>query len=657
MAIAEDRRRITVRLVTLQAGVVVAFAALAIGFWFLQIVQQKQYEEMALNNHQRTLALRAPRGVLFDRNGRVLVENRHSFTISIVREHTKDIERTIRLLSAAVGIDPVLVKQSVTRHRSEPAYRPIVVVEDATLAQVAAITARRLDFELPDVVVEEVPTRRYPTDALAAHLFGYVGEANDAQLGDGVTNGSIIGQSGIEKVYNKLLMGRDGERRVVVNSLGREIRTLGEVAPIEGRRVQLTIDYDLQKAAEDGFRVAGFNGAALIMDPRTGEVLSYVSLPAYDPNAFAAGIDRATWASLNTDKLLPLQNRVIQGRYSPGSTFKIVVATAALEEGIVTPDFRVSCGGGATFYGRYYKCWLKGGHGSVDMRHALEQSCNVYFYTLGNMLGVDKIHEWAEKLGLNGKTGIDLPNEQESLVPSTEWKQQRYGQKWYAGETISVAIGQGQVSVTPASMANMISTVANGGTRVTPHVIRAVDEGSGWKQVPPPAVADRVAFRPDTLAALHDGLWMVVNGAGTGGRARIPGVDVAGKTGTAQVISIEGRKRARGSDVDLRDHGWFVFFAPKDNPEIAGVIFAEHGEHGYLGAPIAKHVIQTYMAKKHGQPLPRLPQLAPPANEENDPDSPPAVEAAPIAEARPSTPNSQIANSQSLGVGSWPVGN
>ena len=290
---------------------------------------------MAENNHQRTLALRAPRGVLFDRNGKVLVENRHSFTISIVREHTKDLDRTIRLLSAVAGLDAEQVQQIVDRHRGEPTYRPIVVVEDASLAQVAAVTARRLDFELPDVVVEEVPTRQYPTDALAAHLFGYVGEASDAQVGDGIQQGAIIGQSGVERVYNKLLMGEDGAKRVVVNSVGREIRTLEEMQPAEGRRVQLTIDYDLQKAAEDGFRHAGFNGAALIMDPRNGEVLTYVSLPAYDPNDFAAGIDRATWASLNTDKLRPLQNRVIQGRYSPGSTFKIVVATAALEEGIV----------------------------------------------------------------------------------------------------------------------------------------------------------------------------------------------------------------------------------------------------------------------------------------------------------------------------------
>ncbi len=632
MSNAEDRRSVTARLALLQVAIVALFALLSFSFWYLQVVQHARFQEMAENNHQRTMALRAPRGVLFDRNGKVLVENRHSYTVSIVREHSKDLERTIRILASVTGVDPRDVKQEVDRHRSEPAYRPIVIIDDATLAQVAAVTARRLDTELPDVVVEEVPTRRYPTDALGAHLFGYVGEASDAQLGNGIETGSIVGQTGIERVYNALLKGEDGARRVVVNSTGREIRTLEEIPPKEGRRVQLTIDYDLQKAAEDGFRAAGFNGAALIMDPRNGEVLTHVSLPSYDPNAFAAGIDRATWNSLNTDKLRPLSNRVIQGRYSPGSIFKIVVATAALEEGLVTPDHTVTCPGGATFYGRYFKCHLAGGHGTVDMRHAIEKSCNVYFYTLGNMLGVDRIHKWAEKLGVAGKTGIDLPNEQESLVPSTEWKRQRTGEKWYAGETISVSIGQGQVSVTPASLAEMITTVANGGTRVTPHVVRAVDEGAGWKMLNPGTIADKVAFRPETLAALRDGLWMVVNAAGTGGRARIAGRDVAGKTGTAQVISNQGRQAARGSTQDLRDHGWFVFFAPKDNPEIAGVVFAEHGEHGYLGAPIAKHVIETYFAKKEGRPLPRLTpsvQVAP----EADPDSPSVIDqASPIAQ-------------------------
>jgi penicillin-binding protein 2 len=361
------------------------------------------------------------------------------------------------------------------------------------------------------------------------------------------------------------------------------------------------------------------------MDPRNGEVLTHVSLPAYDPNDFAAGIDRATWNALNTDKLRPLSNRVIQGRYSPGSTFKIVVATAALEEGTVTADHRIYCGGGATFFGRYFRCHLAGGHGSVDMRTALEKSCNVYFYTLGNMLGVDKIHEWAVKLGLHGKTGIDLPNEQESLVPSTEWKRQRTGERWYPGETISVAIGQGQVSVTPASLANMIATVANGGTRVVPHVVKAVDDGTGWKAVPPAVVAEGAAFRPETLSALHDGLWMVVNAAGTGRRARVEGRDVAGKTGTAQVVSNQGRARAAAAGVDVRDHGWLVFFAPKENPEIAGVIFAEHGEHGYLGGPIARHVIETYFAKKEGRPLPELTPVAPPSPPERDPDTQPVL--------------------------------
>ncbi len=633
MAQTEDRRRVALRLVVLQVGVVVTFAALAISFWYLQVVQHARFQEMAENNHQRTLALRAPRGVLFDRNGKVLVENRLSFNISIVREHTKDLNRTIRLLAAVAGLDPAYVRQVVDRHRSEPTYRPIVIVEDASMSQVAAVTARRLDFELPDVLVQQVPTRQYPTDALAAHVFGYVGEASDAQR-----SGSIVGQSGVERVYNNLLQGEDGARQVVVNSVGREIRTEAELPPKEGRRIQLTIDYDLQKAAEDGFRHAGFNGSAVILDPRNGEILSLVSLPSYDPNDFAAGIDRATWASLNSDALRPLQNRAIQGRYSPGSTFKLVVATAALEEGIVDPDFRVNCGGGASFFGRYFLCHLKGGHGSVDMRHAIEKSCNVYFYTLGNMLGVDRIHKWAEKLGMVGTTGIDLPNEQESLVPSTEWKLRRTGEKWYAGETISVSIGQGQVSVTPVSLAVMMATIANGGTRVTPHLIRAVDEGGGWKVAAPPAVADRVAFRPTTLAALHDGLWMAVNGAGTAGRARIAGRDVSGKTGTAQVISNQGRQAARGSSRDLRDHGWFVFFAPKENPVIAGVIFGEHNEHGYLGAPIAKHVIETYFAKQEGQPLPQLVPMVPPPPPEADPDTAPVEQQAPVASAPGTTP-------------------
>lgn len=615
MAIAEDRRRLVARVTAIQAVVLAAFVLLVGGFWFFQIAQHTRFKAMAENNHQRTLPLRAPRGVIFDREGRVLVENRNSFNISILREHSKDLDRTIDLLASVTGVAADEIREIVARHRHEPSYRPIVVINDATLAQVAAVTARRLDFELPDVVVQEVPTRLYPSESVAAHLIGYVGEASEDQVNaGGFSLGAIVGQTGVEKNYNALLMGQDGARRVVVNSTGREIRELKKVPPVEGRRVQLTLNLSMQRAAEEGFRTLGYWGSAIVLDPRNGDVLTLVSLPAYDPNAFAAGIDRAAYQALITDKLRPLQNRAIQGRYSPGSTFKLVVATAALEERLITPEHRVFCSGGANFYGRYFKCHLAGGHGSVDLRHAIEKSCNVYFYTLGNMLGVDRIHKWAVNLGLHGRSGIDLPNEQDSLVPSSEWKKQRHNERWYPGETISVAIGQGQNAVTPMGLAVMMSTLANGGTRHVPRLVKAVDDGTGWTDVPPPANPYApVRLKSETVQAIHDGLWLAVNGAGTAVRARIAGRDVAGKTGTAQVISIQGRERARGTDKDLRDHGWFVFMVPRDNPELAGVVFAEHSEHGYLAAPIARHVIETYYAEKEGRPLPKLSPPAPPA--------------------------------------------
>jgi penicillin-binding protein 2 len=615
MNVTEERGKVTFRLNVVQFAVTVIFAMLAVAFWYFQVVQHATFRELAENNHQRTLSLRAPRGVLFDRNGTVLVENREAFNISVVPEHTKDRERTVRLLSDVAGVEEASIRSILDRNRGAPRYRPIVVIPDASLAQVAAVMARRLDFELPDVVVERVPTRHYPVNELGAHLFGYVGEVGEVQMmAEGLRLGSIVGHSGVEKVYNSLLMGDDGARRVVVNSVGREISTIEEIQPSEGRRVQLTIDYDVQRAAEEAFRLSGFWGAAVALDPRSGEVLSLVSLPAYDPNAFASRIDRATWLALNTDRLKPLQNRAIQGRYSPGSTFKIVVAVAGLESGLVTPDFKVNCSGGAYFYGRYFRCHKQGGHGTVDMRRAMEQSCNVYFYTLGNIVGVDRMHEWATALGLGVKSGIDLPNEVQGIMPSTAWKLAQTGEKWYAGETISVAIGQGQVSSTPISLAVMAATVANGGIRHTPHLIKAIDEGQGWRPVNPPPPQSLSPMKPETVQALHDGLWRAVNGAGTAGRARIPGWDVSGKTGTAQVISLQGRQSAAGkTDRDLRDHGWFVFFAPRDNPEIAGVVFAEHSGFGYLAAPIAKYMMETYFAKKTGKPLPEFPVPGRPA--------------------------------------------
>ena len=611
----EDRRSLTVRLSSLQIIVAVAFAGLAVAFWVFQVAQHEKFRLMAEENHMRKLPLPAPRGVLFDRHGKILVENQNTLNIALVREQSKDLDKTLHTLAQATGADEAAMRDTVLRRRREPSYRPIVLIQNATLGQVAAYSARKI--ELPGIIRLEVPTRRYPTGDMAAHLFGYVSEITEGQLKSeefsGIDAGTVVGHAGVEKALNRVLMGTDGNKDVIVNSLGREIRLLREEPPAEGRRVQLTIDGDLQKAAEDGFRHfgelysgEGYNGAGIVLDPNSGEVLTLVSLPAYDPNKFAVGIDNTTWSSLLTDKLRPLQNRALQGTYSPGSTFKLVVATAALEEGLVSPDYSVYCPGGATFYGRRFACWNKNGHGTVNMRHAIEQSCNVYFYTLGSMLGVDNIHKWASLLGLGEKNNIDLPNEVRGLVPSTEWKRRVMKDKWYAGETISVAIGQGQVNVTPLSLAVMMMTLANGGTRHTPHVFKAVEEGGTWKPAPTPPPLSVAKMKPSTVQAVHDGLWLAVNGAGTAGRARIQGRDVSGKTGTAQPnMSLENQRRLAGRR-EARDHGWFVFMVPRDNPVLAGVIFVEHAEHGYYGASIAKHIIETYYAKKDGRPLPVL---------------------------------------------------
>ena len=611
---SRDALRTGSLLALLQHAAVLIFVALLVSFWHVQIGQHERFLTMAENNHQRRLALRAPRGAVLDRDGQVLVENRHSLNISLVREQVEDIDAWIARVARTTG---ALTKRRLPASSSvtgaAPSSRPVVVIRDASLAQVAAVAARRP--ELPGLVVEQVPTRHYPGATFGAHALGYVGEVSDVQLPlahfDGLSSGDIVGHAGIEYAYNDRLMGTDGARHVIVNSIGREIETIREVAPVEGAQLELTIDYDLQRAAEEGFQAAGFDGAAVMLDPRSGAVLALVSRPAYDPNAFASGIDASAWRALLADPLDPLQNRALRGRYSPGSTFKVVMAIAALEEGVIEPEDQVVCRGGGVFYRRFFACHST--HGSVDMARALAQSCNTYFYKLGQALGVDLIHKWATALGLGRLSGIDLPHEVQGLIPSSAWKRATHGERWYAGETISVAIGQGQVSVTPLSMAVMMAAVANGGQVLAPRVLRRSFDGrTGRREADAAPAASGVQLAPETLATVRRGLWMAVNGRGTARRARLRGRDVIGKTGTAQVVSLSGRRAAGASEVDLRDHGWFVFAAPRDDARIAGVVFAEHGEHGYLAAPIARHVIETFFAKEEGLPLPASPLPANP---------------------------------------------
>ena len=627
----QKARRLRLLLVGMEGAIIVVFTAILAAFWYFQVSQHAQLLERAENNHQRRLHVRAARGVVFDRDGRVLVENRHALNISLIRENVEDLGGSINRLARVTGVEEAALHAVVDRHRREPSSRPVVVIPNATLAQVASVAARKL--ELPGVIVEQTPARHYPAERLAAHSFGYVGEITDEQLllarYDGLRQGAIIGHAGIEHTYNHLLMGTDGARHIVVDSVGREIGTLSEERPVEGARLRLTIDYDLQEAAEEAFRAAGFNGAAVVLDPRTGDVLSLVSLPAYNPNAFATGIDGETWEALNDEQRRPLYNRALQGRYSPGSTFKIAMAVAALEEGVVDPEDRVVCRGGGAFHGRFYRCHSS--HGSVALEEALEKSCNTYFYTLGTQLDVDQIHKWATALGLGELSRVDLPHEVQGLVPSRQWKQEAVGERWYAGETLSVAIGQGQVSVTPISLAVMMVTVANGGWRITPRLLDAYDEGGGWQPAPLSATASLVRMSPETVETVTRGLWNVVNRQGTGGRARIRGRHVMGKTGTAQVISLEGLSAAE-TDRDLRDHGWFVFAAPAGDPRIAGVVFGEHAEHGYLTASVARHVMETFFAKEDGLPPPLLePVPSPP------PSAAPRARPAPerLADPRP----------------------
>ncbi|TAK18007.1 MAG: penicillin-binding protein 2 [Acidobacteria bacterium] len=622
----EDRQSFATRLTVIRVATVVVFAAIGASFWVIQVVQHGRYEELAERQHLRAMRLRAPRGVLYDRNGEVLVRNTYSYTISIVREQSVDLAEAARRLAEATEVPEASINEIIAnaKRRRDPLYVPVPIIEHATMAQVAAVSARQVD--LPEVVVQILPTREYPGGGMAAHLFGYVGEIQQSQLArpefSDLDVGAMVGQAGLERTYNSLLQGKDGKRIVAVNSRGREIEKMGEAEPIDGDRLQLTIDVDLQRAADAAFAASGYAGAAVFLDPRNGEVLSLTSVPSYDPNAFATGMDRAALVKLQTDPQKPFQNRLIQGTYPPGSTFKIAMSVAALETGVITPDFKVDCPGHFDFGGRSFKCSLPNGrgHGVVDLRHAIEKSCNVYFYTVASKMKIDTIHEYAEKLGIVGKTGIDLPGESDSFVASTEWSQRVRKQPWYPGETISVSIGQGAVNVTPIGLATMVSTMANGGTLITPHVLKAVDQGKGWESVSMPPPRSSLFIKPENLQAIRDGLWMVVNELGTGRGARIEGRDVSGKTGTAQVISNEGRAAAKGrTDKNLEDNAWFVFFAPRDNPQIAGAVFVEHGGHGGTTAtPIAKHVLETFFAKQDGKPLPQLPPKPPAPKVGND---------------------------------------
>ena len=599
-----------------QYMMVAVFLFLITGFWELQVRNPELYQERAMQNSIKAIPVLAPRGKILDRDGRVIVDNHSSFSLFLSRENLK--MEHLKPIAEGLNLDYEALVARVRRFQSRgaPQYQPIAIKEELTPAELAFVESHKDADTFPELEVIHVQHRLYPRDGLAAHAIGYVGEVSEAELNTPefarFHQGDVIGKDGIEREYNDLLMGVDGQRRVEVDSFGNERRVLAEdKEAIPGKNLQLTIDLDLQAVAE--LTMENRRGAVVALDPRTGEVLAMVSRPAFDPNLFAGRIRTKDWKDLVDNPDHPLLNRAIQAQQAPGSTFKPIVALAGLETGAIDENFHVNCPGGASFYGRFFKCW--GRHGGVELHRGLVQSCDTFFYNVGNRMNIDDIARYAEMVGYGHKTGIDLPHEAEGVVPSSRWKIRNFREKWYPGETISVAIGQGATTVTPLQMAAAIGGMAIGGMWYQPHVVRS----DNVRLVP----VRHGELNPENIKKVVYGMYGVVNEGGTGVRARLPGINVCGKTGTAQLASNEVLKGTKIGQT-MKDNAWFVGFAPMENPEIVVATLFEGGEHGQLAAPIVRDVLKAYFDKKArllaqpreqiaGLPAPGLPSLMPQA--------------------------------------------
>ena len=592
-------------------GYVIASALLVLvfGFWNAQIVQSGYYQQRAEQNRIREIPLPAPRGRIYDRYHRILADNRPSYNILLIRENSPhNVEQTAAMLSAGVSMSKDELLDRINRKRREPKFRPIILKEDVSVGDIAFVKAHR--YELPEITVEFQPRRRYLDNEVAAHAMGYVGEVTEAELAtDEFVNfksGDLIGKAGLEREYNNVLVGKDGFKRVIVNSFGREMGKLEEEPAIPGNDLVTTIDIDLQNAAEDCFSgqredcklAGGHNGAVVALDPRTGEILALVSRPAFDPNVFATRITPSDWNNLITDPRKPLQNRAIQSHFSPGSVFKVFMAAAGLEAGTLNPLRTIYCPGYATFYNHTFACDKHEGHGTLSLHNAIVDSCNVFFYNVGKDLGIERISRYATMMGLGRKTGIDLPSEDSGIIPSSEWKQRVFKTKWYEGETISVAIGQGYVGVTPLQAAWAMGGLTTGGRLRQPHLVNPPElKKLGFEAGE--VLQEDYPISASTVDIVATAMWGVVHEkGGTGYNAKVEGFDVGGKTGTAQVAS----KQANLKDKEHKDNAWFVGFAPYRNPEIVVAAFTENGGWGAeAAAPVARAVLDTYYKKKIGQ--------------------------------------------------------
>ncbi|MGC1364015.1 MAG: penicillin-binding protein 2 [Silvibacterium sp.] len=589
-----------IKLTVFQYGIVGVMLVLIFGLWRLQVVGAENYRALAQANRVRKVPILAARGQLFDREGRLLVDNYPSVSCFLVREQGHNFAPDLPLIARGLHMTVDQIDAILKKYRSAPKYQPLPLKEDITPDEQEFIAAHR--DEMPELETIDEQRRLYPKDGFAAHLIGYVGEVSEEMLNDPryafYEPGDVVGRSGVEETYDAILRGQDGSHDVLVDSHGREVGTLGTERSVPGKSLRLTIDMDIQRAAENA--LGDRDGAVVALDPHTGEVLAMVSRPVFDPNQFAVRIGRDEWNKLITDPDHPLLNKTIQAMSPPGSTFKIIMTLAGLQEG-VAQNLKVNCQGGATFYGHFYACDRH--HGEVDIHDALPYSCDSYYYTLAVKLGIDTIAKYAHEVGLGQKTGIDLPDEIAGVMPSTEWAMRDFHRKWYAGETVSVGIGQGAVAVTPIQLARAIGGIASGGVFKRPHVVLPDELSPDYRQ----AILDSFPGSGDVTVPLDPANWEIITDdmanvtqspIGTAYAARLQNIDFAGKTGTAQIVNHSFGAKKVSSDVSQRANAWFVGIAPRRNPDIVVVVFWQHGGWGAGSASLAGKVIQAFVDKQ-----------------------------------------------------------
>lgn len=588
------------RTLLLAIAVTALFFLLLMRLWYLQIMKVEEYRSMSENNRLRFLPIAASRGALMDRNSTILVNNRPSFSLTIIPQEVKDVEVMLDRLAAMLKLDRAEMAERWEKSKGRAKYYPVVIATDLGREQVEIVEENRQ--RLSGVEISIKPVREYTNKNSGAHLLGYIGEISDKELEDerfGEYNpGDYIGKNGIERAWEHELHGADGGRQLEVDSRGRVLRVLSENSPTVGNSLVLTIDNRLQRAAEQAFGSQA--GAAVVLDVNTGEVLTFASMPVFDPALFAGRIPSAIWKGYLEDKRRPLENKALTGMYPPGSTFKIITALAGLEAGVINENSSVHCDGDYEMGGNKFRCWSRSGHGSVNLRKSLKESCDVYYYQLGEKLGVDRIAAMAEKFLLGKELGIGLAHEKKGLVPTTTWKLKRFGKKWFPGETLPVAIGQGYLLTTPTQLASMMATVANEGTIYRPHLVKKIvdPDGKPLKEFAP-EILGVTGVSASSFKKVKQGLFAVVNDVGgTGANARLWDVKVAGKTGTSQVVKL-GEDRKKALAYEHKDHGLFVAFAPFEKPEVAVAVVVEHGGGGgAVAAPIAGKILRTYFDLK-----------------------------------------------------------